>query len=863
MANTKINQLPDKSTFEKNEKIVVSGSDNKSYNLSADKIVDNILQTASSDATTKANIAETNAKNYADGKDADTLTSSKSYTDTKLDASEVNVKTYADSKDATVLTNSKEYTDTQVVQVTQNINRYTTPQKTYLSITAMKDDMAPIADDGQPFKLGWLVNIETSPVGGANDQDFYYWENTGIAETNWKFGGNAGIVDLTTYAKHGYPIDQTPKTLLDINNDLINSTKFPLWNSSYNALWNWANDDAFWTIDAPNASTKLYANPNYPYKKMVQYTIKTTGSNGFKDLVGFGGASGYKLLGIGAKYFGFSYDLGTTNNYFLTTFSIGKYNDMNGNTDVFSAIQFRSAKNYTIGQVLSTGAGGAQLYIDNIVGTTVYIKLKVVSPDSFRLLMIALTMNYQVGSGDKFYIGDWYLGRDDVDLTLVYDDRIPEKDKRYSVNPKPYLENSFFDADGTTVATNADGSNYTTYNLKFGLVESANVTKVTYSETSDSYLKTLGRGVRLTSPSPGSTITLMGFVVDMIGQSYQDDYFQSTAEGSLSGWINKNDIGDGIVMSGSTGRTLYIGTLNICQYETDKFYFEINDQIGDWYHFTYTSKETKSIYIDGKLNSLRILDAKYCSGAYKFASRDVYQTWADAFYPHLKGKTTMNIGDSNSTLSSQERYMKRYCAIKTSYNASQAGYFVGDPINANSLLNLKEFVVAMNPDIVYFNCMNINGVPGAAGSYADVTNPVADSFYKWYYQLATYIISNTTPVTKGVIVVNDVLNLKRKCIFMNPWYAGYKEPNTMEEWKQDMFEKKKVIKEIADRFACGSIDILNNSGWRVENSNDIAGDPVVGLGDGIHPPQSVKIKTAHLMAEAAESYFKWGGEVHP
>jgi hypothetical protein len=82
----------------------------------------------------------------------------------------------------------------------------------------MRADLAPVAGDGKAFEKGWMANIVTSPAGGANDQEFYYFENTGVGTTNWKYGGKAGsAVDLTPYAKHGYGTGEYQKKLKEVD----------------------------------------------------------------------------------------------------------------------------------------------------------------------------------------------------------------------------------------------------------------------------------------------------------------------------------------------------------------------------------------------------------------------------------------------------------------------------------------------------------------------------------------------------------------------------------------------------------------------------------------------------------------------
>jgi hypothetical protein len=89
----------------------------------------------------------------------------------------------------------------------------------------MRADLAPVAGDGQAFEKGWMANIVTDPAGGANDQEFYYFENTGSGATNWKYGGKAGsTVDLTPYAKHGYGTGETVKTLKQVDDYSLNRT---------------------------------------------------------------------------------------------------------------------------------------------------------------------------------------------------------------------------------------------------------------------------------------------------------------------------------------------------------------------------------------------------------------------------------------------------------------------------------------------------------------------------------------------------------------------------------------------------------------------------------------------------------------
>ena len=66
--------------------------------------------------------------------------------------------------------------------------RFTTPQKTYVTVAAMQADLTPVANDNTPFEKGWMVIIQTALETDPDNNSIYFYQNTGVGSTNWKFG---------------------------------------------------------------------------------------------------------------------------------------------------------------------------------------------------------------------------------------------------------------------------------------------------------------------------------------------------------------------------------------------------------------------------------------------------------------------------------------------------------------------------------------------------------------------------------------------------------------------------------------------------------------------------------------------------
>ena len=425
---------------------------------------------------------------------------------------------------------------------------------------------------------------------------------------------------------------------------------------------------------------------------------------------------------------------------------------------------------------------------------------------------------------------------------------------------KPICENVFGDAVRTKYQVNADGTNYDTEKLLFGFMEHAEAVRTNYT-ASENELKHL-KGVEITG---ANTTCFFQFRVEYFRGNY--DYTKAT----FAGWINKNDFVNGLVLGyvsvedWQLNRFAIIGQSSLSlgyRHATQDGAVEINGQVGDWVHINFTTQGSFCIYIyEAHFSRIRILDAKYCFEEYVFDPREHYKTWADKYYSNLKGKSICLIGDSNVRAATDVVTMARFCAIGDIYVAGFGNYRISNPnTDTNSMLHFKEFVVAMNPDIVCFNTISINNASLPHGTIDDVNDPNADTFYKWYYQMALYILDNETPVNKGNIS-SEVRNLHDKCIFLNKWIPGvspwqmdpYPPFLTKEDFRMAGIGRCAVIEEISNRLNCGCIDIFRNSGFKIENANRVA--------DGLHPSTKVMRRVGKLQADALEQYFSWSDGV--
>ena len=168
--------------------------------------------------------------------------------------------------------------------LTTNLPRFTTPQKTYASKTAMEADTAPIADDGTPFQKGWMVNIITADPSDADNQSIYYYQATGTGSTNWKFGGKQGSdVDLEPYAEHGYSSTETVKTLKQVDeyfedegvkvNDISNNGPGSLFVDINKDQWST-------TSNNPNKTKVFVPSEITPFENAIKMNISASQTGG-------------------------------------------------------------------------------------------------------------------------------------------------------------------------------------------------------------------------------------------------------------------------------------------------------------------------------------------------------------------------------------------------------------------------------------------------------------------------------------------------------------------------------------------------------------------------------------------------------